>query len=136
MSKFLNLISQYNSILNEADQIDPSTVSSPEVGGEATPTPDANVPEAQAQQVSNTTSSEQISVTPENVASVADIISDLINKNRAEFRDPQQLIDLLKTINVSNIEGMDKAVGDFLTQYKINSNVTDESGVISGSGDE
>ena len=31
---------------------------------------------------------------------------------------------------------MDKAVGDFLTQYKINSNVIDQSGVISGGGDK
>jgi hypothetical protein len=126
MSKFLNLISRYNGLLSEADQVAPTQ--DPNVANQ-----DPNVatqqPEVEAQNIetSETNDSAQQLVSNDNIISLINILKNSIASNSSGISNPNQLLNLLDTSDKENLENN---ITEFVNQYKTNKMVKDSDSTL------
>jgi hypothetical protein len=119
MSKFLNLLNKYNSILNEEEAIGVSGLepdaTEPQAGEQATPQPE---------QTMGSTEEAIPEIGDQDLIDVAKILSDFINDKDYRNPDKANLLNILKEIDNLNVENPDSSkkikstITSFVTAFK------------------
>jgi hypothetical protein len=120
MSKFLNLLNKYSSILNEEEAMGVAGLES-----ENTPTPEADV-QATAQTEQDLGSTEEAipEIGDQDLIDVAKILSDFINDKDYKNPDKQNLLNILKEIDNLNIQNPESSkkikstLANFVSAFK------------------
>jgi hypothetical protein len=119
MSKFLNLLNKYSSILNEEEAMGVSGIepdaTAPQADVQATPQPEQNM---------GSTEEAIPEIGDQDLIDVAKILSDFINDKDYRNPDKGNLLNILKEIDNLNVENPDSSkkikstIASFVTAFK------------------
>jgi hypothetical protein len=105
MSKFLNLLNKYSSILNEEEAmgvagLEPDATTTPEAGYQTTPQPEQNM---------GSTEEAIPEIGDQDLIDIAKILSNFINDKNYKNSDKGNLLNILKEIDNLNVKSPDSS---------------------------